>query len=284
MEPHDDDAEFLDRLRVVAEGDDRFSGTCHPGWPGRAFGGQIVAKALHAAACTVDDAAMQPLSIHAWFHAPVTSGERAQFDVTRVKDGRTLATRQVQVIQDERLRVTAMVLVGMPGTGPEHQWGAPAVPAPDVVAREERLVPPSVAPVDADFAALGYPADACVDLRFTRAEPDATGHVPAWMRVTARLPDDPVTAASALCYLSDITLGTIALGPHGGREATTHLQLGALELALWFMTPMPPGEWVLFQLGTAASGGGHGMAHAVAYDEAGDVVLMAVQNALMREA
>lgn len=283
MPRHDDATGFHRRLTVSPEGDDRFSGTCHPGWPGRAFGGQVVAKALHAAACTVDDDQMQPLSIHAWFHAPVASGEHAHFDVSRVKDGRTLATRQVQVIQDDRLRVTAMALMGRPGAGPEHQWGAPAVPAPDAVTPEERLVPPSVAPVDADFAALGYPDDACVDLRFTRAEPDATGHVPAWMRVTAQVSDDAVTAASALCYLADITLGTIALGPHGGREATTHLQLGALELALWFMKPIPPGEWVLFQLGTAASGGGHGLAHAVAYDQSGEVVLMAMQNALMRE-
>jgi acyl-CoA thioesterase len=132
------------------------------------------------------------------------------------------------------------------------------VPSPDAFTRQEWLVPPTVLPEDADFDALGYPADSCVDLRLTRDDPDASGHVPAWMRVTAEVPDDPVTSASTLCYLSDITLGTTALGPHGGREATTHLQLGAMELALWFAKPVPHGDWVLFQLGTALSGGATG--------------------------
>lgn len=278
-------SEFLGRLQVSRDGaDDAFSGTCHPAWPGRAFGGQVVAKALHAAACSVDDADMQPWSIHAWFHAPVASGERADYVVTRVKDGRTLASRQVQVLQDDRLRVTAMVLMGAPGTGPEHQWGAPDVPMPEVLRPEERLIHPTVVPVDADFAGMGYPEESCVDLRLTREGADATGHTPAWMRVTAHLPDDAVTSAATLCYLSDITLGTTALGPHGGREGATGLQLGAMELALWFATPVPPGEWLLFQLGTAVSGGGRALAHAVVYDRDGDVVAIAAQNALMRDA
>lgn len=283
---HDDDpaAEFLSRLTVVPGGDDRFTGTCHPGWPGRAFGGQVAAQALQAAAATVDDPALEPWSIHTYFHAPVTAGEPVAYEVVRVKDGRTLATRHVRVVQDGRLRVTATVLLGVPGDGPEHQWGAPDTDGPDAFVPEERLIHPTVAPVDADFTALGYPAESRVDLRLTREDPDATGHTPAWMRVTVELPHTAAISASTLCYLSDITLGTTALGPHGGRAGTTNLQLGAVELALWFARPLPPGGWVLFQLGTTFSGGGHGLAHAVAYDERGDVVAVAVQNALMRHA
>lgn len=277
-------SEFLDRLLVAPGDGDAFTGTCHPAWPGRAFGGQVVAKALHAAASTVDAQRMQPWSIHAWFHAPVASGEPADYVVTRVKDGRTLASRLVQVMQDGRLRVTAMVLMGAPGAGPEHQWGAPDVPAPEALRPEDRLIHPSVVPVDADFEAMGYPEDSCVDLRLTRGDADATGHVPAWMRVTAELPDDPVISAATLCYLSDITLGTTALGPHGGRDNAAGLQLGAMELALWFAKPAPPGAWLLFQLGTAVSGGGRALAHAVVYDADGDVLAIAAQNALMRDA
>lgn len=276
--------EFLGRLTVTPDGEDRFAGTCHPGWPGRAFGGQVAAQALQAAAATVDGMGMEPWSIHTYFHAPVASGAPARYEVLRIKDGRTLASRQVRVVQEGRLRVTAMALFGVPGTGPDHQWGAPDVAPPQAFPPEDRLIHPTVAPVDTDFAGLGYPDESRVDLRITRDEADATGHVPAWMRVTVDLPADPVTSASTLCYLSDITLGTTALGPHGGRDATTHLQLGAMELALWFARPVPPGTWVLFQLGTAFAGGGHGLAHAVVYDQAGEVVAIAAQNALMRDA
>jgi acyl-CoA thioesterase-2 len=102
------------------------------------------------------------------------------------------------------------------------------------------------------------------------------------MRVTVDLPDDPLTAASVLCYLSDITLGTTALEPHGGRGGATGLQLGALELSLWFTRPAPMDQWLLFAFGTPFAGGGHALVQGVVHDADGDVVAMAVQNALMR--
>lgn len=277
--------EFLARLDVAPDGDDRFTGTCHPAWPGRAFGGQVVAKALTAAARTAPDAAMAPLSVHAYFHAPVDAGEVADYAVERVKDGRTFATRRVAVTQDGRLRTTVVALLGAPGAGPDHQGTAPVVPSPGVLPPEDRLIPEVMLPRDADFEAMGYPADGRVDLRVVdQALSSAGTRRPTWMRVTVDLPDDPLTGAALLCYLSDITLGTTALQPHGGREATTDLQLGALEISLWFARPAPTREWMLFDFSTPAAGGGRALAHGVIHDAEGDVLAVAVQNALLRSA
>lgn len=279
--------EFLARLEVTPDGDDRFVGSCHPAWPGRAFGGQVVAKALQAAAATVDDPGMHPWSIHTYFHAPMASGKPATYEVERIKDGRTLVNRRVRVAQDGKLRATALVVLGSPGQGPKHRWEVPPVPLPEELTPEERLVHPSLAPIDADFEAMGYPADSQVDLRFVAesgdasVSPDSTRR-PAWMRLKVELPDDAVTAASVLCYLSDITLGTTALEPHGGRGGAPDLQLGALELSLWFTRPAPMGQWLLFDFGTPFAGGGRALVQGVIHDADGDVVAMAVQNALMR--
>lgn len=277
--------EFLARLAVDRRDGDVFTGTCHPAWPGRAFGGQVLAKALCAAAATAPEGAMQTVSVHAYFHAPVAAGREALYAVERVKDGRTFATRRVSVMQDDRLLVTVMVLLGEAGNGPDHQMPVPVVPSPEALTAEERLIPEVVLPRDADFEGLGYPADGRVDLRVIDEGPSAAGtRRPTWMRVTVELPEDPLTGAALLCYLSDITLGTTALEPHGGREATIDMQLGAVELSLWFINPAPTREWMLFDFASPAATRGRALAHGVIYDADGDALAVAVQNALMRHA
>lgn len=277
--------EFLDRLAVDHVNGDTFSGTCHPAWPGRAFGGQVLAKALRAAARTTLDDAMQPVSVHAYFHAPVAAGQVAHFEVDRVRDGRTFATRRVSVTQDGRLLVTVMVLLGRPGEGPDHQKEAPVVPSPDVLTAEDRLIPEVILPADTDFEALGYPSDGQVDLRVIDGDISAAGtRRPTWMRAKVDLPEDPMIGAALLCYLSDITLGTTALEPHGGREATTDMQLGALELSLWFIRPAPTRDWMLFDFSSPAAGAGRALADGVIYDAAGEALAVAVQTSLMRRA
>lgn len=292
----DQTREFLARLDVseldVSELDvseveaDRFRGTCAPGWPGRAFGGQLAAQSLRAAAATVTPD-FSPSSIHAYFHAPVRANEPVDYVVRRVKDGRTTATRQVMVEQDGKLRVTAMVALGVHGTGPQHQFTLPAVPGPEQLAPVERLLEPSVVSPDQDHVALGYPAEALVELRIVPVEPDGrdagTFARRSWMRVLPDIPEDPVTTAVTLAYLSDISLGTTALEPHGGRAALTGLQLGALELALWFTRPARLSEWTLFSQDSAYAGLGHGLSHGAFFTSAGDVIGIAVQNALMRD-
>lgn len=275
--------EFLDRLTVADQGSDRFTGSCAPAWPGRAFGGQLAAQSLHAAAGTTPDP-MVPWSLHLYFHAPVRSNDGIDYEVQRVKDGRTTASRQVRIMQDGKLRATAMALFGVPAEGPTHQYQRPETPGPESIASEERLIHPTIVPPDSDFESLGYPAESLVDLRVVGSQPDAVSPFErkVWMRVVPPLPSDPVITAAAQCYLSDITLGTTVLEPHGGRDQTTDLQLGAVELALWFTAPAQLSEWTLFSQDSAFAGGGHGLAHGVFYNSGGEVSAVALQNALMR--
>lgn len=273
--------EFLARLTVAKVGECHFTATCQPAWPGRAFGGQLAAQALQAAAHTVED--KQPWSLHVYFNAPVTALQPVDYRVERVKDGRTLATRRVLIEQDGRLRASATALFGVPGEGPSHQYQRPETAPIEDLTPVERLIHPTVVPLDADLDALGYPKEVLVELRRVDQQPDDVRFSrKIWMRVVPDLPTDPVTVASTCAYLCDITLGTTALEPHGGREGTTDLQLGAIELALWFTAPARLHEWTLFSQFSAFAGGGHGLAHGVFYNSGGDISAVAAQNALMR--
>ncbi len=207
--------EFLDRFAVTPVAPERYTGTCHPAWPGRAFGGQLAAQSVQAAAAALTDESLHPWSLHILFHAPVASNSRIDYQVLALKEGRTLTSRQVRVEQDGKLRATAVVLFGMTAEGPEHQYQQPDAPPPALVPPEERLIDPTLVAPDADFEELGYPAESLVDLRIVeRAErgpadnsaETSDGYLrKAWMRVIPDLPDDPITAAATLCYLSDIT-------------------------------------------------------------------------------
>lgn len=102
------------------------------------------------------------------------------------------------------------------------------------------------------------------------------------MRVLPDLPADPVTVAWAFAHLCDITSCTTALEPHGGRAGTTDLQLGAIELGLWFTAPARLHEWPLFSQFSAFAGGGHGLAHGVFHCSDANIAAVAMHSALMR--
>ena len=281
--------DFLSRLSLEQLGAGRFAATCLPAWPGRAFGGNLAAHSLQAAARTADTT-FDPWSLHIYFHAPVRALETVVYDVEEVKTGRSMAARRVSLLQDDKLRATAMVLLGAPGEGPRHQFAMPDTVPPQDLTSEEWVLDPLIVPADADFDALGYPPSPLVEIRVV--PPDDSddpgdsdkGTFPRrlWIRAVPRLPSDPLTTASVVCAFADLTLATTALEPHGGRSGTVGLQLGAVELALWFTVSADLHDWTLCAENTAFAGGGHGVAHGVFYNSRGEVTAVALQNALMR--
>src|SRR6476646_1379312 len=106
------------------------------GW-GRIYGGQVVAQALRAAALTVD-APHRPHSLHAYF---VRSGDEHRpvlYEVERVRDGRSFATRQVVAYQEGGAILNLIASFHVDEAGADHPGVvAPMVPRPDGLARRE---------------------------------------------------------------------------------------------------------------------------------------------------
>jgi acyl-CoA thioesterase-2 len=75
--------------------------------PGRVYGGQLLAQALVAAATTTPG--KSPLSMHAAFVRPGTPGLPLEAVVDPVRDGRTMATRQVTMLENGKALLTAIV-------------------------------------------------------------------------------------------------------------------------------------------------------------------------------
>src|SRR2546423_10499971 len=67
------------------------------GWS-RIYGGEVVAQALRAAGLTVDPA-LGPQSLHAYFVRPGDEHQPVLYEVERVRDSGSFATRQVVAYQ-----------------------------------------------------------------------------------------------------------------------------------------------------------------------------------------
>ena len=79
-------------------GNDSFAGIGREYPWGGLFGGHIVAQALRAAALTVDDDLL-PHSLRAYFIRRGNNQEKVQYEVDRVRDGRSFYTRRVMATQ-----------------------------------------------------------------------------------------------------------------------------------------------------------------------------------------
>ncbi len=111
-------------LEVVPDpsGVDAFAGPSAGPPDKRAYGGHLAAQAL-AAACRTLTADVAPTSLHVQFLRGGDAGAPVCYDVERVYDGRTSASRRILARQQDRVLVTATASFATPATGPDHSEG-----------------------------------------------------------------------------------------------------------------------------------------------------------------
>jgi acyl-CoA thioesterase-2 len=126
-------SEALDGLLAALElqpvGIDRFRAVSEPPRFPRVYGGQLVAQALHAACATAPS--REPHSIHAYFVQGGLPDVALELEVGRVRDGRTMATRQVTVTQGDRTVLVALASFHHQLTTPAASDPPPEVPGPE---------------------------------------------------------------------------------------------------------------------------------------------------------
>jgi acyl-CoA thioesterase-2 len=271
-------------LTLHSEGEDRFRSKEIAGGGNRAFGGQVVAQALTAALGTLDG--WPAHSLHAHFLRAGDSGGDMVFEVERLRDGRSFATRQVKALQNGRTLLVATVSAHAAEEGLEHQYPIPEVPGPEglrseLEIREEAMTDPAARFVNS------LKLQNLIELRPVTPRnfvtPDKRPPVQHfWVRPAARLPDDPIIAQAVLTYISDMMLLSTALLPHGIYWATTAMDSASLDHAIWFHRMPQFGDWMLWSLETPWTGAGRGLTRGTFYDRAGRLIASVAQEGLMR--
>lgn len=222
--------DFVAMLDLEPHGPDVWVGT-GPRYPwGGLYGGQIVAQALRAAAHTVEPQ-FRVHSLHAYFIRRGDHAEPVRYEVERVRNGRSFATRTVTARQAVGAILSMSVSFQVDEEAPAEQIAElPDVPGPDQLDQQSW---------SSMFDRATVPTD------------DLPGRARGWMRIVGDVGDDPVLNACALAYMSDDypTDAVVSLRPDRPDPVTepdVHPFVAfSLDHAIWFHRPIRAGDWHL---------------------------------------
>jgi len=276
-------AELVDLLDLETLEDNVFRGRNPPeSWPfrTRVFGGQVLAQALVAAQRTVDIAAH---SMHAYFLLAGDPSVPILYEVERVRDGRSFATRRTVAIQHGRPIFIMSVSFHREEPGLDHQLALDLeVPAPEDV--------PGATELAADvLAALPAPVrDYWLRPRPIELKPIGLGErhaVPrrmVWFRAASALAGAPELHRAVLAYATDMTLLEATTVVHGTSVLGSRIQAASLDHALWLHRPFRADDWLLYVQDSPSASGARGLARGLIYDRQRRLIASVAQEGLIR--
>jgi len=275
---------LVDLMRLEPLGDDRFRAESEDIGTRAVFGGQVLGQALMAASRTVEaDRAVH--SMHAYFLLP---GEHApiEYEVDRVRDGRSFTTRHVVARQEGRTIFEMSASFQTPAEGVEHQVPMPDAPPPEGLRSEleqrialgDRLPPPwDVKGVEARGIEF-WPTEEQDPL-----DPVARpAHIAFWIRAIAPLPDDPLLHRALLAYASDHGLLRAATQPHGLSFLRGDVRAASLDHAMWFHRDFRLDDWLLYVVDSPSACGARALCHGRIFTRDGRLVASAAQEGMLR--
>jgi len=273
--------DLLTAMELLPCGDDRF--LVEPTGAGRfdrVFGGQLLAQAVMGACATVPDKDIH--SLHANFLQAGTPGAPLQVDVARLRDGRSIATREVKVLQEGVPLLAAITSFVKFLPQPDV-----AVPVPSVAPPQE--TPPLQALVgEASSGRHWIEHPPAVELRLQEPPSFLTGvtaNTPRahWMRLPRAVEGHGLNAA-LLTYASDFFLMDMVFRLHPEELGPGRANGFSLDHAIWFHRPVSFGVWHLHTQEAVALVGNRGVARGVIHDVAGKCVASVAQEVLLRMA
>lgn len=253
-----------------------------PRYPwGGLYGGQIVAQALRAATLSVEPD-LEPHSIRAYFIRRGDHTEPVRYEVDRIRNGRSFATRRVVA----RQAIGAILNAESSFQRPEAAASVQTVSMPDVPA-----------PDDLEQSSWTTSFDRCTvpPERVTGGSRDGAGRSVSWMRVNDELgdPADPAAQLMHRCwlaFLSDdlptdavIRAHPISAEPISGEERDGDLFCASLDHTIWFHQPLRADRWHLHDFACHHYVGGRGLAIGHIFGDDGVHVATVAQEVLVRD-
>jgi acyl-CoA thioesterase-2 len=252
----------------------------------RVFGGQVIGQALVASCRTVEG--RMPHSLHCYFILPGDPQIPIIYEVERLRDGKSYATRRVTAIQHGNAIFSMMVSFHVEETSAfDHQDPMPDVPPPEKLSADELMKQPLLDHMP-EFIRRYYASDRPIELRpvefkryFGEKIPD--GRINIWIKTAAKLPDDPALHLCALAYASDFSLLDSVMARYGRTLFDGRVMAASLDHAMWFHRPFRADEWLLYSQDSPDAQGGRGLARGLIFKPDGTLVASVAQEGSLRE-
>eukprot|EP00931_Biecheleriopsis_adriatica_P046689 TRINITY_DN26833_c0_g1_i2.p1 TRINITY_DN26833_c0_g1~~TRINITY_DN26833_c0_g1_i2.p1 ORF type:complete len:337 (+),score=53.75 TRINITY_DN26833_c0_g1_i2:33-1013(+) len=250
---------------------------------GRVFGGQVMAQALVAAQRTVASE-LHAHSLHCYFLLAGESGVELLYEVERVRDGGSFATRVVKALQRSRAIFQLTVSFHRPEWGPSFQTPMRELQS---IARSRGFK--GSLPSPEEFMERGAPMEKVVGA-------DNHGDIDTvliargdwwslrYFRHRRPLPDDLDMHQSVFAWMSDSTMVGICKLPHqsGTQQSYEFSMSFSLDHSIHFHRPFRADEWLIFHVRTTVSTGSRGLARNEVFSLDGQLVATVTQEALIR--
>ncbi len=252
----------------------------------RAFGGQVLAQALAAAARTVVVTRVLH-SLHAYFLRPGRTDIPIVYDVEIIRDGGSFSSRRVVARQGGQTIFYLSSSFHEVEVGFEHADPLPeGIPGPDDCPRLGEVL----SKVSGRSAAQWEREWGVLDVRYvgdsrpggTLVDPRHPARARVWVRVEGELPEDRRLHQAALAYASDLTLLSATTVPHGVFIGL-NVQAASLDHAMWFHRPFRADAWLLYDQVSPSAAAGLGLATARLFQH-GTLVAAVAQEGLIRPA
>lgn len=272
---------LVDRLKVRELAADEFVGEAPVGYRSRVYGGHLLAQALASAARTVPGD-RPALSLHAYFLRPGDPSVDLRYEVGRLRDGRSISARSVDVVQGSRVLASVRAsFMRVRAEEPMHE-PIPSVPGPEELPPlHVRRGMPRTAPdgfnwvPDAEWARSSRP----LDIRYVEPASAAERRC-FWFRSEA----GAQTAAEdnvVLAFASDRSLLPTILHARGELGHDEHIPVASVDHAMWFHASVRAGEWCLYVQESEFGSSGLGLARGKIYAATGELVASVVQQGIL---
>lgn len=277
-------SEVLDLLDLESIEVNLFRGRSPETRTQRVFGGQVIGQALVAAYRTVEERVCH--SMHAYFLRPGDPKAPILYEVDRIRDGKSFATRRVVAIQHGRPIFNLAASFQIYEEGFEHQIDMAETPKPEELKTEHQLALEIADKIPEEMRPFLL-AERPIELRPVNPKSMfGTKKIPPyqniWMKANGILPDDVPLHQCVLAYASDMTLHDTATLPHGVKPWNDKLQMASLDHSMWFHRPFRADEFLMYQHDSPSAQNARGLSRGSIYSADGTLICSVAQEGLLR--
>lgn len=269
-------AELLTTLDLDQSGETTFVATQIDNADHHIVGGHLAAQSLMAASRTVTD--RLPHSTHVYLLRAGDARYPVDLEVTSLRDGGALSTRQVTARQGDAVLLEALASFTVPIEGTAYHLPMPQVPKPEELTPVDEQLRPYAGEHRGFWVAPQW-----IERRYVDAPPRLAKDLPTppertrmWWRPVESVVDDPIVNSCLLTYLTGTTMLETTVTMRRTTQISTFNAL--IDHALWFHRPADLSDWVLSDQVSPSGIHGRGLASATMFNRSGEFVCTATQE------
>lgn len=272
-------AELIDNIELEKIDINIFRGKTVDVARGCVYGGQVLAQSMHAASRTVAKPYILH-SAHAYFLREGDMDLPIIYEVDRIRDGKTFATRRVVAIQHGRPIFNVSLSYQIKDDAfIEHQDVMPSIETPEKLINDEILYGEVMKIHVHEAWPIEYRQVDPVHINQLEKKPAKTY---MWFKSSGDLAEDYPLHQELLAYASDHLLLKTALRPHALNPWSDKLMLASLDHTIWFHQPFAIDEWLLYEMESNIAAGGRAFSRGRVFNQQGLLVASTAQEGVVR--